>query len=401
MSKHSDLLGFYSEILQTVGPFDATGDGLLSYKQGDTVLPVTIDKKRLVLPVKAVLQSPDWDKIIGFHPFSEEITQSPSPVLNNYKLYWMLRHTETIKALAVGLAELAHDIPRHKKLPAKLSKYTDKAPDADEKCVDTLNKVLNTISEAPERRLVNIFMKNGGEGGVLRSSMISFPILDDLDSDDLTTLAGVKMPRKTKDKTVIRAIFEFILGDAEERKQYSAGSADDNAPYLHSLLLANAKLAKRLDNLITLYEKYIPSLSDYKFTLGWTELVEDKDAFNKFANTAGAAVPPLPGNRGKEKDSVKPADAGKVFGNNNGSTKLDLPWEDSTTDKVEEAPRRSYAEPEPERKGGQRTISLKDRLRGGSSSRDSDDRGYGRDRDSRSSRDDRGGRFGRGSRGNW
>lgn len=404
-SKLEKLVQFYAGVLQDVGPFDTTGDGLLSYKQGDSVLPVTIDKKRLCLPVNGVLKNPDWNTMIAFHPFSEEITQGPSPVLSAYKLYTQVRLSDTLKVVATGLLELAVGVANHKKLPAKLSKYMDALGDADDKCVDTLVKLMNSVTDAPERRLVSIMLKNGGSADVLRTAQVDFPLLDDLSSEDTTQIAGIKMPRKTKDKQAIRAVFEFILGDDEGRKQFTVGSADDNAPYFHALLLANAKLSRRLSQLIDDYEKFIPSLSAYKFNLDWAEIVEDAEVFNQFGIVNGAAVPPLPGNRGKEKDSLKESDSSKVYATNAGLTETeDLPFDmDGPHDPRAERTSRSDRNTRDERpaasdrgKGG---LSLSELLRGKrgggdrnerserDSSRDRDrDRDRGRDRDRSRSR---------------
>lgn len=300
-SKLETLVKFEADVLRDVGVFDATGEGLLSYLAGDIPKPVSIANKRLCLTTREILTAGQWESRIAFSPLSEQISQGPSPVLNAFKEYVQLRLKGTIKTLALGLMELAIDQKRHKGLKAEAAKFLTHVVEADQKTYDTLVRVLNAVGDAPEKRLVSLFLKNGGENGALRSCVVSFPIMDDADNEDTTTFFGVKMARKTKDKHLIVSLLNYVLGDEEERKSFTKSSSDGEAPYFHSLLLSFHAMATRLNKLIDIHKGGISHLADVRFELAWTEQLVD---FTNFAATHSRAVPALPGNRGKERDEA-------------------------------------------------------------------------------------------------
>lgn len=300
MSNKSEALnGFYSKVLLDVGIFDADGEGMLSYHDGSTPKPVTISKRRLVLPIRNILRDGDWTTRIPFHPLSEQLNQGPSPVLNAFKNYIVERIKGTVREMCIALMDVAIEPKRHKKLSHKAAQFLSGLTDPDQKSHDTLRKVLDAVGPEPERHLITLFLKNGGAKGDLRSCFVSFPILDDAHNDDPLLMFGVKMPRKTKDKANCVAVLEYVLGNQEERAEYSTGSADGEAPYFHSLLLTFNKLAKRLNDLIDIHEASCPQLVGFKFNLDWQG---ELDTFSSFAKTNGPAAPALPGNRGVDSD---------------------------------------------------------------------------------------------------
>src|SRR5690606_20842115 len=238
---------FYIPLLEDVGIFDKSGEGLLSFLHNGEPLPVTIDWKRLVLPIQQILKDGDWDKRIPFSPLSEQINQGPSPVLVALKGYIHQRITYTIKVLALELLELAIDPARQKKLNAKAGKLLAPLADADQKTLDTLKRVIDAVSDAPEKRIVTMYLMPKGEDGALRTCKVSFPILDEADNGETGTFFGVKMPRK-KDKAIIVALFrDVILGGSPYYHGYSCGSVNQVAPFLHSMLSCFSKFIERLN----------------------------------------------------------------------------------------------------------------------------------------------------------
>jgi len=304
-SKLETLVKFESDILRDVGVFDVTGEGFLSRLADDLPKPVTIGGKRLCLPTRDILKDGDWENRIAFAPLSEQISQGPSPVLNALKDYIQLRLKETYKAVALALMELAIDQKRHKGLKAEATKFLTHVVEADQKTYDTLVRVMNAITQAPEKRLVSLFLKNGGENGALRSCMVSFPIMDDAAAETTETFFGVKMARKTKDKHLIVALLDYVLGNEEERKAYTKGSTDGEAPFFHALMLSFHAMAVRLNKIIDVHKAGCSALAGLRFELEWTEQLID---FTNFAANHSRAIPALPGNRGKERDeaAVKP-----------------------------------------------------------------------------------------------
>ena len=292
-TKLDSLLDFYLKLLLDVGVFDKDGKGLLSYDQGGTAHPVSLNGTRLCLPTREIMRDGDWTARTAFHPMSEQINQGPSPVLNAFKAYIVERIKPVYKLIAVELAELVADHTRHKGISTKAAKFMKPLVGFDDTTTKTLEKILKrTSADIPEKRLVSIFLQSGGGNGILRSCSVSFPVMDDADTEDQTTFFEVNMPRKTKDKALIVALLKYVLGDAAD---FTGEVKGGDAPYFESLLISFRKVAEHLNGLIELHGKECPVLKDFRFQLEWTDVL---DEFGTFCEKYGVAVPALPGNVG-------------------------------------------------------------------------------------------------------
>lgn len=292
-TKLDSLLDFYLKLLLDVGVFDKDGQGLLSYDHGGTPHPVSLNGTRLCLPTREIVRDGDWTARTAFHPMSEQINQGPSPVLNALKAYIVERIKPVYKLIAVELAELVADHSRHKGLSTKAAKFMKPLVGFDDTTTKTLEKVLKrTNADIPEKRLVSIFLQNGGGNGVLRSCSVSFPVMDDAENEDTTTFFEVTMPRKTKDKALIVGLLKYVLGDAAD---FTGEVKSGDAPYFESLLISFRKVAEHLNGLIDLHSAACPVLKDFRFHLEWTDVLEK---FSEFCEKYGVAVPALPGNVG-------------------------------------------------------------------------------------------------------
>lgn len=418
-SKLDKLNDFSRKILLDVGVFEEEkDDGHLSYMKDGKPSPVTLNKTRLCLTIHRILKEGVGEERTAFHPLAEQITEGPSPVLNAYKNYITERIKATVRHIGLSLMELASDTKRHKGMSAKASKYLTALAgigEVDEKTVDTMRKVFDAVSQVPEKHLITIILKNKTDDGSLRQAFVSFPIMDEADSDETETFFGVKMPRKTKDKALIVSVLEYILGDESARKLYTSGSKNGNSPYFHSLLLAFHKLGTRLNDILSIHAPKCPSFEELKFNLDWAEELED---FDEFAKVHSRAVPALPGNTGKE---IEQRSAYEASASDVGVDDDDLPWNErkekpsvrddgekrssggsSFRDTVSNA--RANRDRDDDRADSRSTHgSFRDLMGGRGRDRDRDDRDSrrespswrsGRDRDDRGG--DRGGRGGRG-----
>lgn len=404
-SKLDTKLDFDRQLLLDVGIFDKDSKGFLSFDLAGTPTPVTIGGKRLVLTTKELLREGDWEERVAFHPLAEQITQGPSPVLNALKNYILEVTKETFKAVIDSLGELATDTKRQKPLSAKAAKYLSlfNGQEFDATTLKALRSVLKATSNVPEKRFLNIFLQNGGDKGFLRTCQIAFPFMEDDDASDTTNYFGVKMPRKTKDKALIIALLEYVLGNEEERKTlYTRGVKDGDAPYLHSLLLSFKALADRLNGLIDIHGKACQNLTPLKFALEWAT---NLDNFDDFVRTYGVSVPALPGNIGIDDDEVedKPAEKSSVYASDEEDVggKVDVPWDDDDR-------RPSSRERERERDDRYDDRRRDDERRGGKSMGDllrrrnrDEDRDRDRDRDERRSPFSRDRDRDRSRRGDW
>lgn len=294
------LVNFYTKVLSEVGVVDG-GEGKLSYLRGEVLAPVTVDLKRLCLPTRENLKELNLDTNIVFHPASEQITSGPSPVLNALRDYITLRLTTTAMAIATGIAELAADPKRQAKLGSGAKTVMQGMSKADAKTVTVLESVLSKVGESTSTRVYNLFLKNRGSSKDpkgLRTTTVSFPIMDDAYTEDQDMFFGAKMARKTIDKAAIVALLEYVLdyehGEVNYIKEYT--TSDHQAPYLHTLLDSFYDIAVHQNKIIKVFSKHIPNLADLSYDLEWNEELED---FVNFVNKVGLAVPLLPGNSGK------------------------------------------------------------------------------------------------------
>lgn len=297
--KNKALNSFYEKLLNDVGIQDG-GEGKLSIaKLNGTLSPVTVDGKRLALPTRENLKSND-DGLIMFHPASEQLMSGPSPVLDALREYIMVRIYCTGIAIARSAMAISLDTALQKKVRGSGNELMRALTSSDKKMSETLDKVLDNIGLTPDNRMYNIFLVASGSKENprgLRTAKVSFPILDDANSDDTTEFFKVKMPRKTKDKPCITALLAAILDvdlEKEHLKEYT--STLRQAPYFHSLITAFYDIATHQNKLIDSLSKADENIKGLEYNLDWSEEFDD---FENFVKKVGHAVPLLPGNQGK------------------------------------------------------------------------------------------------------
>lgn len=300
--KNEILNGFYTNLLKDVGVRDNNSDGLLSYHReelGDDI-NVSIGGKRLALPTRANLKL-GTDKLIMFHPASEQLMSGPSPVLDAFREYVMLRVSEAAKAIAGASLLIATDVKLQKKVKGFGNEILKTLTNADEKMIETLDKVMSNTGLSPDNRVYNIFLVSSGSKDKprgLRTAKVSYPIMDDAFSDDPTEFFGVKMPRKTRDKPAIVGMLSIILGIEEGKNNQIDDYTSElrEAPYFHSLLTAFYEISSHQNAIIKSLKTAVPQLTELEYEHGWVEEYED---FSNFIKKVGHAVPLLPGNAGK------------------------------------------------------------------------------------------------------
>lgn len=294
------LCNFYTKVLTEVGVVDG-GSGKLSYVRGDVLAPVTLGGKRLCLPTRENLKELDMDTNLVFHPTSEQIISGPSPVLNELRNYITVRLTTTAMSISKGIVELAADPKRQAKLPSAAMDIMKNMSNADAKVSTVLDSVFEKVSDSLDTRIYNLFLKNRGSKADpkgLRTTTVSFPIMDTAYDGDPEKFFGVKMPRKTRDKPAIVALLEYVLdyeaGEENYIKEYT--TSEPQAPYLHTLLMCFKDIAEHQNKIIKVFKKHIPELQELMYNLDW---IEEFDDFSNFVDKVGLAVPLLPGNLGK------------------------------------------------------------------------------------------------------
>lgn len=286
-----NLLQFYTELLASVDITDIAGEGMLSALYNGAENPVTVGGKRLVLPTSEILRAGNWEARTAFHPLCEKINRTESAVLKLLKDVISLRIDNTYCAIAKSLMHTAASPELHKKMGGpKAASYLKNVPNVTEKTYKVLCKILDATKK-PEYRLVNFYLKHGavGDTGASRTCVVSFPIYDDLEDDEVGTVFGVKCDAKEK-KNII-ALLNYIFGDAETRELYTYGSTNPEAPYFHSLINSFYKLASRSNVLVETHKKYMEDTDALMIPLDWAESL---DSFALFRGM----IPSLDGNEG-------------------------------------------------------------------------------------------------------
>ncbi len=369
-----DLHEFNTRLLGSLNIIDESGEGHLSRRVGESLIPFTVNGKRVLLPTAHNLRTNVKDTLI-YHPLSENITRSESDMIKALRDTVMYELTMRSAMLLTELARVAATPSEHKRLDPSSSKYLKDLPDMDEKTYLFLKeKLLMRVGAEPEKRLVSITLRKGDQrDGVLRRCMFKFPVLEALLSNEPTIL-GVKYPSQ-KARNTLRVLFQLVLGDEEVRAGYDYGSKNLTAPYFHALLSGFANMAQHLNGVIKKHKKLLGSeqVEDLTFDLSWLEALDDLPELRK-------TVPPQEGNEGaiivsegkpaettsstkKVAERLLPADRRSAPAKASEEDDDTPPWEDSRP-----TTRRVAAEPE-----RPRSKTLDDYL--------SDSRGHRSDRD--------------------
>lgn len=295
------IIEFYRKVLESVNLTTNEEDVIRAIKPNGESVPVTLNGKPMVLPTRDILDNPNWDKNIGFHPLSESIVRKDSDVFKELKSWCMLRlWTETTKLITKLISTVVED--GGKGIPPELNPFLEVLEKADKKFLSLVTKYLlaSTPSDS-DKRLINIYIKRGGDSP--REAVVTFPAINDLVADDSTKF------RKTKDVPMLKGLFALIY---PEDSEWSTKSTKPTAPGLSVLLDSYAKMAERLNSLnqalSELYDGEPPHID-----IGYVEYMDD------LAKLA-ASVPALPGNQGETVNTdnraiCKPDDTHQSKGN--------------------------------------------------------------------------------------
>jgi hypothetical protein len=284
-----ELSQLYQAILASLN-VKSDEDGLLSLVYGDKSFPATVEGKRLVLPTKKILADGLGDKLIAFHPLSENVLRGESPVLKKFKTYVTTRLDQVLSELFVAFTDISAEHKLHSKLSPDQKELLLAMPDADERTVDDLGKIFEAMQHDSRRKLMSIYLKRGGKLRLekfSRTAVVNFPIIAEFENEQ-RTIYGVKC--RVKDYAGFAKLFEYILPNADGTG-YSVGSNDKDVPYFDALLQAFVKVATQLNKRVTLFKKHLPHADQLHIDLSWLDQVQDWAAFR-------GQIPPLAGNDG-------------------------------------------------------------------------------------------------------
>jgi hypothetical protein len=285
------ILELYRAIL-AANNFVVGDDNLVSYVIGGEKVPAMCNGKRIVFPASPVLQNPDWDNTIAFHPMSEAIIRGESPMIRKLKVAVMARITTVASCLLTDLMGMAVDTDYHKKLSPTQSEFLSLIGAVNADTLKKLNNLMDVISIDGERRLMSLFIKRGGTykgKGYQRVAVVDFPLIEQLKSEG-TKAYDVNMG-SLKNKKAILALFNYILPDADVAEAYSFGSNSMAAPNLHALLSSFVKIAKKLNKMTHLFRKHLDNPDELHIDLSFADHIDDLAQYRDM-------IPSLQGNEG-------------------------------------------------------------------------------------------------------
>jgi hypothetical protein len=281
-------------------------DGRLSLKvpnENDeySETPCLINGKRVVLPTDAILRAGTLEGMIAFHPLSEHTLRGESEIIKFLRKMIKFRLASVSSQLLIELMCIAADPEQHEDLSPRQAAYLQSVPDANDKTVKALSKLLQTHFDD----LFNVYLKRPDDRDndtFRRVAAVSFPLWDELNT------AGSKVYEvecgSVKNKKTIAALFEYVFPNPEGPDEWSVGSNNGVAPYFDSLMKCYLGIGRHLAKLVYKYRKYLDHPDLQRSTLDWEEGLDNLDRWK-------ILIPPLPGNEGAlakgEKEAVPAA----------------------------------------------------------------------------------------------
>lgn len=287
------LIRLYESVLSAAG-LVANKEGLISMDLDGIHTPCTVGKepaKRLVLPTPEVLANPSWQTTIAFHPMSESLLRGESEVLRKLKALLMVRVLGVTTELATQLMAIAVNVDAQKKLSPDQHEYLSQVGAVSENTFKDLSKIIESLG-IDRNQLCHMYLKRAGQWkgkGYSRVAVTTFPLIEQLGSVGKEVF-GFSL-HSQKNKKAIKALFDYILPNAEDVDKYSFGTNSDVAPYFHAMMSSFAKIAKQLNNITRKFKKHLDDADKLLINVDFDKELGDLGKFRDL-------VPSLSGNEG-------------------------------------------------------------------------------------------------------
>lgn len=305
------LIRLYESVLSAAG-LVANKDGLISMDLDGIHAPCTVGKdpaKRLVLPIPEVLNNPNWNTTIAFHPMAESLLRGESEVLRKLKALLMVRILGVTSDLAAQLMAIAVNVDAQKKLTPDQHEFLSLVGGVSENTFKDLTKIVESLT-IDKNQLVSMYLKRAGQWkgkGYSRVAVTTFPLIEQLATPGKEVF-GITLASQ-KNKKAIKALFDYILPDAEDVDKYSYGTNSDVAPYFHALMSSFAKIAKQLNTNVRKFKKHLDDADKMLINVEFDKELNDLGKYRDL-------IPNLSGNEGvmldKSGAEVKQATHNKV-----------------------------------------------------------------------------------------
>ena len=267
------LLDLYQSILD-VAMLKVSEDGFVSAKLMGESKPAMVKGKRLVLPTREHLSSPDWEHRVRFHPLAENVLRAESDVLAFFRQSLNIRLNFTFGVLAYQLLQIATSPADHAKLSPDQAEFLSKVKNADEKTLQVYEKLI--AAYPANASFVSIYLKRTGQIAgkrYARLGVVSFPIYKDLKASTTGEVNGVKM--RVKDRESILALLEYMIPSIEDGENNNRGSDSQLAPFLDALMKSVLVVASPLNALVELFRNQLEEPEELMINDEWVETFEN------------------------------------------------------------------------------------------------------------------------------
>ena len=287
------LIPLYESVLAAAG-LVANKEGLISMDLDGIHAPCTVGKdpaKRLVLPIPEVLANPNWQSTIAFHPMAESLLRGESEVLRKLKGLLMVRVLSVTADLATQLMAIAVNVDAQKKLTPDQHEFLSTVGAVSENTFKDLTKIVESLG-IDKNQLCNMYLKRAGQWkgkGYSRVAVTTFPLIEQLGSQGKEVFNFSL--HSQKNKKAIKALFDYILPEADNVDKYSYGTNSDVAPYFHAMMSSFAKIAKQLNGVTRKFKKHLDEADKLLINLEFDKELNDLGKFRDL-------IPSLSGNEG-------------------------------------------------------------------------------------------------------
>jgi len=308
---------FYKAQLQSFYGVTVTEDAFVSLDDGTGTIPLTIDGRRLVIPTRERLQNGITADQVAYHPLCEAVIRTTSPVLKKITQLAGFTASIGIMRLLERLLEIAVTVNNDVKcknvtikLSVDQSEIMNAVPDGSKTLIADFETIREEAGPFSDLSPMRWYMRKAGQwkGNTYSHVAVSISALYDELNDDENNLIKTKKNRKA-----IVNMLRWMLPELANEDGYSFGSNSHVATRYHALMCAFVSVARRLNEINTLFENIFAklygdaySLEDDLIDISWES---ELDNFRAYIDL----IPPHPGNiSGEDFTDVNAQVAGQV-----------------------------------------------------------------------------------------
>lgn len=270
------ILELYDAIAASVGWY-SDEQGFISeiFPGGEKGDPVTHGQHRLVMPVDEQLRIHDWSKRYAFHPLLQSRVGGDSPVMDKLRNRTNAYGNYVLGAVIMFLARLAADKKKHSSLTPEQAAYLKPFSEADQTLVEKLHQILKLDQTHKNHREYVRFTLVKGQtwNGKKRARVATahFTVYETLSQDNFDrNFCGISL--RVKDVKMIRAMYEHIFPNVDDREEWKRGSDDSSiAPSIESLMQIYARVATCINKVIDDMGDALPGGEFLRIPLNWVD----------------------------------------------------------------------------------------------------------------------------------